>query len=52
MALLMAGLALLIGVHLIPTVGGLRERLVSSLGLWTYKGLFSLASLAGLVMII
>lgn len=49
---LILGLAVLIGVHLIPSVPPLRRGLVTRLGESAYKGLFSLFALTGLVLII
>lgn len=49
---LILGLAMLIGVHLIPAVPPLRRWLVARLGGQAYRGLFSLFALAGLVLII
>jgi uncharacterized membrane protein len=44
------GLVLFFGVHLLTTRRDLRARFVASLGEGGYKGCYSLASLAGLVM--
>ena len=52
MALLVAGLIVFLGSHLLPAAPGLRGRLVAALGDRPYRGLFSLFSLAGLVLII
>jgi uncharacterized membrane protein len=52
MALLVGGLALFIVVHLVPTRPALRAELVGRLGPGLYRGLFSLASIAGLVLIV
>ena len=52
MALLIGGLALFIVVHLVPTRPSLRAGLVGRLGPGPYKGLFSLVSAAGLVLIV
>ncbi len=49
---LILGLAVLIGVHLIPAVPPLRRRLITGLGEVAYKGLFALFALTGLVLII
>jgi uncharacterized membrane protein len=51
MALLIGGLALFIMVHLVPTLSSVRAGLVERLGPGLYRGLFSLASIAGLVAI-
>ena len=52
MGMLVAGLALFLGVHLVPALPGPRARLVARLGEQRYKGLFSLVSFAGLALII
>jgi hypothetical protein len=52
MALLVGGLALFIGVHLIPMLPRLRAGLMERLGGGPYRGLFSLASIAGVVLIV
>jgi uncharacterized membrane protein len=52
MTLLVAGLALFIGAHLVPTVRPLRELLVARLSEQPYKGVFSLASALGIVLIV
>jgi uncharacterized membrane protein len=52
MATLLAGLILFLGVHLIPTRPALREALRGRFGAGGYQGLFSLLSLAGLVLIV
>lgn len=52
MELLSLGLILFLGVHLIPTVPALKASLIGSLGANPYKGLFSLVSAAGLVLIV
>lgn len=52
MTLLVLGLLLFLGIHSLPTVVPLRQKLVDRLGLKGYKGLFVLLSLAGFVLII
>ena len=52
MTLLIGGLALFIVAHLVPTLPSLRAALVGRLGPGPYKGLFSLVSAAGLVLIV
>ena len=49
---LLTGLVLLIGVHLVPTMPALRQRLVDRIGEWPYKGVFALLALAGLTLIV
>jgi uncharacterized membrane protein len=50
MALLIAGLVLFIGIHVVPSFGGLRSALVTALGEGGYKILFSLVAAAGLIL--
>lgn len=52
MALLVAGLVLFIGIHLVPSVPALRAGLVARFGENPYKGIYSVIALAGLVLII
>ena len=52
MALLIAGLVVFLGIHLVPTVPNVRDSLKTQLGAGGYMALFSLASLAGLLLII
>ena len=52
MILLIAGLALFIAVHSIPSFVPLRAALVARLGPAPYRGVFSLVALAGLVMVV
>lgn len=52
MTLLIAGLALFIGIHLLPTFEPLRDSLADKLGANAYRGVFSLLALAGLVLIV
>src|SRR5262245_51488688 len=52
MRLLLGGLALFFIVHLVPMLPSLRARLVAGIGAGPYRGLFSLASIAGLVLIV
>jgi uncharacterized membrane protein len=52
MSLLIAGLALFLGVHFLPAIPKLRASLNERLGERRYKGLFSLAAAAGLVLIV
>ena len=52
MTLLVTGLVLFIGVHLIPCVVPLRAALVARLGPGRYRALFSLVALAGLVLVV
>jgi uncharacterized membrane protein len=49
---LLLGLAVLIGVHLVPAAPPLRQSLIKRLGFAPYQGLFALISLAGLVLIV
>jgi uncharacterized membrane protein len=52
MTLLIIGIIVFLGVHLLPTVADLRAQLVSSLGEAGYKIAFSLLSLASLALLI
>jgi uncharacterized membrane protein len=52
MMLLIAGIVAFLGVHLLPTMPGLREKLVSRLGKSGYKALFSLVSVAAFVLLV
>lgn len=49
---LIAGLVIFHGVHLVPTMTGLRERLRGNLGSGAYQGLFGLVSAIGLYLIV
>ena len=50
--LLVLGLVLFLGAHLVPVAVPLRARLVARVGEDRYKGLFAAASLAGLALIV
>ncbi len=53
MMILCLGIALWIGIHLVPSVGvGLRTKLVAAIGLVPYRGLFSLCVIGALVLIV
>jgi uncharacterized membrane protein len=52
MVMLVSGLALFLGLHLVPALPGVRSRLLERYGEKRYKGLFSLISAIGLVMIV
>jgi uncharacterized membrane protein len=52
MTLLLVGLFLFIGPHLVPAVPSLRDALRARAGEQRYKGLFSLLTLAGLVLMV
>ena len=52
MSVLLIGLAVFLGIHVLPMVPGVRDRAVRSLGEGPYKGLFTLVSAAGLVLIV
>lgn len=52
MTLLVLGLVLFLGIHLVPVVPALRGRLALTLGDRGYRGFFSLVSAAGLVLIV
>jgi len=52
MRLLIAGLVLFLGIHLVPAIPSLRAAAAERWGERRYKGLFSLASAVGLVLIV
>ena len=52
MTLLIAGLVLFLGIHVLPMAGGLRSQLRAAVGDKPYRGLFSLVSVLGLGLII
>ncbi len=52
LAILVLGLVVLIGAHAFVTMRGARAAAIARIGEWPYKGLFSLVSLIGLVLIV
>jgi uncharacterized membrane protein len=52
MAVLILGLVLFFGIHVLPWQAGLRESLIQRAGVKGYRGLFSVLALIGLVLII
>jgi uncharacterized membrane protein len=52
MTLLIIGIIVFLGLHLLPTVTDLRQTLAARLGENGYKALFSLLSIAGLVLLV
>lgn len=52
MSVLIIGLAVFLGIHVLPMFPGIRDRAVGSYGEGPYKAVFSLASLGGLVLIV
>lgn len=52
MALLIIGIVVFLGIHLLPTVRGAREALVERLGENGYKAFFSVASILGFVLLV
>jgi uncharacterized membrane protein len=52
MILLIIGIIVFLGLHLLPTVSGLREKLVGALSETGYKIAFSLLSVAGFVLLV
>lgn len=52
MALLIIGIVVFLGIHLLPTFSGLRDRLIERLGENGYKALFSILSILGLVLLV
>jgi uncharacterized membrane protein len=51
LAVLILGLVIFLGSHVFVSLRARRAKLVARLGEWPYKGLFSLVSIAGLVLI-
>jgi uncharacterized membrane protein len=52
MAILVFGLVLFVGIHLVPMLPGMRRRLLERFGEKRYKGVFSLISALGLGLIV
>lgn len=52
MTILIIGLAVFLGVHLLPAMPAVRAALVARWGEQRYKGVFSIASAAGLALIV
>lgn len=52
MALLILGLIIFLGIHLVPTQVAMRRNAVTRFGEGPYKGLFSLVAFAGLALIV
>jgi uncharacterized membrane protein len=52
MTLLIIGIIVFLGLHLLPTVSGLRNKLAGRLGENGYKALFSLLSVASFVLLV
>lgn len=52
MVLLVLGLAVFVGIHLVPSVPSLRQALVARLGERPYRAVFSLVSFVGLGLLI
>lgn len=52
MGILILGLLLFFGIHLVPVLPGLRARLAGALGERAYKGAFTLASALGLALVV
>jgi uncharacterized membrane protein len=51
LALEILGLVLFLGAHVFVTMRDRRDALIAACGEWPYKGLFSLVSIAGIVLI-
>ena len=51
LAIMILGLAVFIGTHLITTQRDMRARLIARYGEGAYKGLYSVASVVGLILI-
>ena len=52
MFILILGILVFVGIHLLPTFASLRNRLMEQWGEKKYKGLFSVVTVAGLILII
>ena len=52
MTVMIAGLALFLGIHLVPTVPALRARLAARMGENPYRAVFSIISVTGLVLMV
>jgi len=52
MEIMLSGFVLFIGVHLFPSLPGTKDGLTQKLGTRGYKGLFALASLIGMIVIV
>ena len=52
MTILLLGLIIFLGIHLLPAFPSLRQQYVDKLGELTYKGLFSLVSIVGFSLIV
>jgi uncharacterized membrane protein len=52
MELLVLGLVLFLGIHLLPVLTGVRNALFARMGEKAYKGMFSIVSALGLVLIV
>lgn len=52
MLVLLIGLVIFLGIHLVPTMPGTRDALRAKLGENGYKGLFSVLSLVGFVLLV
>ena len=52
MTLLVLGIIVFLGVHLLPTFPDVRERLIGRMGENGYRALFSILSLLGFVLIV
>ncbi|MFQ5661244.1 MAG: NnrU family protein [Gammaproteobacteria bacterium] len=52
MSLMILGLIIFTGIHLLPSFTTLRQRMIDRLGELTYKGLFALGAIAGVTLIV
>ncbi|GMR05753.1 MAG: NnrU family protein [Gammaproteobacteria bacterium] len=52
MTILILGLIIFLGIHLLPTFSSIRTRLIRRIGERRYKRLYSLAAITGLIVII
>jgi uncharacterized membrane protein len=51
MALLILGIIVFLGIHLLPTFPDIRTRLIRRFGPSSYKGLFAIVAIAGIVLL-
>lgn len=52
MSLLIVGIVLFLGLHLVPTLPELRGRLIASLGAGGYRALFAIGSVAAFILLV
>lgn len=52
MYILLSGILIFFGIHLVPGMTGFRRKIITSLGEGPYQGLYSIISLTGLILIV